>query len=79
MINWSSRIENALKENYNQLLYDATVVVEPQHVSRLLNLGACIVPMNETRKTALHYAAKHGLDRKLELLTKVCGNVDLKG
>ena len=78
MIDWSSRIENAPKEDYNQLLYDATVVAEPQHVSRLLALGACIIPMNETLETALHYAAKHGLVRKLELLTKVCENVDLK-
>jgi len=62
---WSSRIENAPKENYNPLLYDATLLAELDDVSNLLNHGALVIPVGNDNETALHLAAKSERGRGL--------------
>lgn len=78
MTPWQCRIANASKEQYNQLLYDATGTGGPNDVSALLEKGAMLAAFGEKMDTALHLAARRGLTKQLSILASCFVDLSVK-
>lgn len=78
MTPWQCRIANASKEQYNQLLYDATGTGGPNDVSALLEKGAMLAAFGKKMDTALHLAARRGLTKQLSILASCFVDLSVK-
>lgn len=75
---WNQRIASAKPEDYNQLLYDAAITAEPEHILKLLGLGAMLKSVDEKGNTALHVAAENGLDKNVQAITSFIADIEIE-
>lgn len=75
---WHQRIASAKPEDYNQLLYDAVITAEPEHILKLLGLGAMLKSVDDKGNTALHVAAENGLHKNVQAITSFIADIEIE-